>query len=81
MNEINTKKVLTWLQGAVGRVREFAYAEPPAPPREQERVVQLLVERIEYDGSKNKVTITFQPTGIQTLANELAQRQTKGKTA
>src|SRR6202035_1232341 len=38
MNEINTKKVLTWLQGAVGRVREFAYAEPPAPPREQERV-------------------------------------------
>jgi NTE family protein len=28
MPESNTKKVLTWLQSAVGRVREFAYAEP-----------------------------------------------------
>jgi NTE family protein len=32
MAESNTKKVLTWLQSAVGRVREFAYAEPPGPP-------------------------------------------------
>src|SRR4029077_19959281 len=38
MTESNTKRVLTWLQGAVGRVREFAYAEqhtepPPGRPR------------------------------------------------
>jgi NTE family protein len=33
MAESNTKKVLTWLQSAVGRVREFAYAEPPTPPQ------------------------------------------------
>src|SRR5271165_4553292 len=37
MSEGNTKKVLTWLQSAVERVREFAYTEPepeatPAPP-------------------------------------------------
>src|SRR6202142_1790514 len=38
MSESNTTKVLAWLQGAVGRVREFAYAEPPVPPREQGRV-------------------------------------------
>ena len=31
MAESNTKKVLTWLQGAVERVREFAYTEPPVP--------------------------------------------------
>jgi NTE family protein len=36
MNESNTKKVLTWLQSAVGRVREFAYADPPAQPQERQ---------------------------------------------
>jgi len=44
-------------------------------------VVQLLVERVDYDGSQGKVAITFQPTGIQALADELAQRLTKEKTA
>src|ERR1700686_5732469 len=37
MAESNTKKVLTWLQGAVERVREFAYTEPPAPAPPQVR--------------------------------------------
>jgi NTE family protein len=32
MSEGNTKKVLTWLQSAVGRVREFAYTEPEPEP-------------------------------------------------
>ena len=32
------KKVLDWLQSAVGRVREFAYAEPPAPPPHRPRI-------------------------------------------
>ena len=50
-------------------------------PREQARVVQLLVERVDYDGSQGKVAITFQPTGIQTLADELARRQDKEKSA
>ena len=42
-------------------------------PREQARIVQLLVERVDFDGSENKVSITFHPSGIQTLADELAQ--------
>jgi site-specific DNA recombinase len=50
-------------------------------PREQARLVQLLVERVDYDGSQGKVAITFQPTGIQTLADELTQRQAKEKRA
>jgi NTE family protein len=37
MTESNTKKVLTWLQTAVGRVREFAYAGQPQVPRPSER--------------------------------------------
>src|SRR5260221_82934 len=38
MTESNTNKVLTWLQSAVGRVREFAYAEPPALPQDRPRI-------------------------------------------
>ncbi len=38
MTESNTKKVLTWLQSAVGRVREFAYAEPTAQHLERPRI-------------------------------------------
>jgi site-specific DNA recombinase len=40
--------------------------------REQVRVVQLLVERVDYDGSTGKISITFHPSGIKTLADELA---------
>jgi site-specific DNA recombinase len=43
-------------------------------PREQARIVQLLVERVDYDGVEGKVSITFQPAGIQTLADELSQQ-------
>ena len=43
-------------------------------PREQTRVVQLLVERVDYDGTTDKITITFHPSGIRTLADELANQ-------
>jgi len=49
-------------------------------PREQARVVQLLVERVDYDGARGKVAITFHRTGIQALADELA-KQKKEKSA
>lgn len=39
--------------------------------REQIRVLELLIERVDYDGSKKKVSIVFRPTGIRTLAREL----------
>jgi len=41
-------------------------------PREQMRMVQLLVERVDYDGGKGKVAITFHASGINALAEELA---------
>jgi site-specific DNA recombinase len=44
-------------------------------PREQARVIQLLVERVDYDGAQGKVAITFHPHGIRALADEL----TKGR--
>ena len=40
-------------------------------PREQARIVQLLVERVDYDGKNGTVSVTFRPNGIKTLAQEL----------
>jgi site-specific DNA recombinase len=39
-------------------------------PREQARIVRLLVERVDYDGDSGSVAVTFRPTGIKTLAHE-----------
>ena len=45
-------------------------------PREQARVIQLLVERVDYDGAKGTVAITFHPTGIRSLVDEMKRRET-----
>ena len=37
-------------------------------PREQARVIELLVESVVWDGDAECVSITFHPTGIKTLA-------------
>jgi site-specific DNA recombinase len=43
-------------------------------PNEQARVVGLLLEQVDFDGAAGKVAIMFRPTGIKTLAEELACR-------
>ena len=42
-------------------------------PQEQVRIVKLLIERVDYDGEKGTVSVTFHPTGIKTLADELKE--------
>ena len=49
-------------------------------PREQARVIGLLVERIDYDGAHGKIAIKFLPSALKALAGEMA-RQTKEQTA
>ena len=44
-------------------------------PREQERVLQLLIERVEFDAARETVALTFRPTGIQALAEEVDAAQ------
>ncbi|HEV2293854.1 MAG TPA: hypothetical protein VGR35_08350 [Tepidisphaeraceae bacterium] len=39
-------------------------------PKEQAQVLQLLVERVAYDGKQGTVSITFHPSGIKTMAAE-----------
>ena len=42
---------------------------------EQGRILGLLIERVEYDGSTGKLTIAFHRSGIRTLADEIANEQ------
>jgi site-specific DNA recombinase len=44
-------------------------------PLEQGRLIGLLVQQINYDGATGKVSITFHPTSICALADELSQKQ------
>jgi len=39
-------------------------------PREQIRVLRLLVERVGYDGRENRVTVTFRSQGIKSLCGQ-----------
>jgi site-specific DNA recombinase len=39
--------------------------------REQIRIVHLLVEKVDYDGTNGKVSITFHQNGIKKLAQEI----------
>jgi hypothetical protein len=39
-------------------------------PREQARLIALLIARVDYNGAAGKVSILFHPAGIKTLANE-----------
>ena len=37
-------------------------------PREQARVLRLLIEHVEYDSESQSVSVTFRPSGISSLA-------------
>jgi site-specific DNA recombinase len=39
-------------------------------PRERARIVQLLVERVDYNGGSGTISVTFHPAGFKTLAAE-----------
>lgn len=44
-------------------------------PREQSRLLGLLIRRIEYDGENGKVTIAFHQTGIKALGGKAPSRE------
>lgn len=43
--------------------------------RERARVIELLVERVEYDGAEETVSVTFRPSGFQALPDEFANEE------
>lgn len=44
-------------------------------PREQARILHLLIERINYDSENESISITFRPSGVKTLAEELGSEE------
>ncbi len=62
-----------------GRAAEALAAFDPVwqelAPREQAHVLGLLVDSVNYDGARGKVTIRFHDAGIRALADELAARR------
>ena len=50
---------------------EFDVLWASLTPKEQARIIQLLVSRIEYDGGTGTVSITFRPSGIRALEGEI----------
>ena len=42
-------------------------------PGEQHRVLELLIDRVEYDGAGGKVSVQLRPSGIQAFAAELEE--------
>jgi site-specific DNA recombinase len=42
-------------------------------PREQARIIHLLVERVDYDGKQGTVSVTFRPNGIKILAQQFEE--------
>lgn len=51
-------------------LQSFAPVWESVAPREQARILQLLVERVAYDGEEEKIAVTFRPGRIQALAEE-----------
>jgi len=48
---------------------------------EQAQIVGLLVSRVDYDGSRGKVAITFHPLGLKTLAGDRLGRNSEEHSA
>lgn len=51
---------------------EFQQTWEALAPRDQARVLELLIERIDYRGQDGQISLTFRPSGIQTLTRETA---------
>jgi site-specific DNA recombinase len=51
---------------------EFHQTWEALAPRDQARIIELLIERIDYRGKEGQISLTFRPSGIQTLTQETA---------
>jgi site-specific DNA recombinase len=57
-------------QAATDTLSEFDTVWQTLSPNEQNRLMQLLIERVVFDHAGSRVSITFRPTGIATLSNQ-----------
>jgi site-specific DNA recombinase len=52
---------------------EFTPLWESLSPKEQARVLYLLVERVDYDGGGGDISITFRPNGLESLTQQFAE--------
>jgi site-specific DNA recombinase len=55
--------------------RQFDPVWEVLSPREKARAIQLLVERVAYNGVEGKVSMTFRPNGLRELAGRLSAKE------
>ena len=56
-------------------LRDFDPVWNALAPREQQRVLNLLVQRVDYNGESGNVEITFEPDGFDVFLEQFSERQ------
>lgn len=56
-------------------LREFDPVWIALSPREQERVLKLLVQRVDYNGASGQVDITFAPDGFEVFLEQFSEER------
>ena len=64
---VRTQKRMLDKDELAGAMESFAPLWDGLTPTEKTRLIHLLVDQIEYDGTQEAISITFHPTGIKTL--------------
>lgn len=59
-------------------LRQFDEVWESLTAKEQAKMIALLVEEVRYNGSQQTISIQFRSQGVQTLAQEIQQAQSKG---
>lgn len=64
-------------RGAAAALAAFTPIWEALTPQEQARLLHLLLERVDYDAAAGQLSLTFCPTGIQTLTDQIHGSQEK----
>ncbi len=56
-------------------LQEFDPVWNALSPREQERVLKLLVQRVDYNGESGQVDITFEPDGFEVFLEQASEER------
>ncbi len=59
-----------------GAIEAFDPLWETLPPGQRAKLIHLLIERIEYDGADETISLTFHPTGIRTLTAGQREEET-----
>ena len=73
-NEAESARTTVLYDGEVRHtLADFDAVWQALSPSEQERLLHLLIERIDFDGSDGTIAITFHASGLKTLATKTVQ--------